>query len=93
MKHATPAALDRLDFLLDDLRKIGAFKEKSRGVFYRDGRAFLHFHEHGDALFADVRFEDDFERYSVTSRGEQRALLKPVLATPAGTKKNAKRTG
>jgi len=52
MKHATPAALDRLDFLLDGLRKIGAFKEKSRGVFYRDGRAFLHFHEPGDALFA-----------------------------------------
>jgi hypothetical protein len=42
-------------------------KEKSRGTFYRQGRAFIHFHEDGHAFYADVRLEDEFERLNVTS--------------------------
>lgn len=90
MKHATPAALDRLESLLRDLRKINGLREKSRGVFYRGSRAFLHFHEHGDALFADARFKDDFERWPVTNMAEQSALLKKVRTTWALAKKNVK---
>ncbi len=59
MRHATPAALDRLEPLLNELRTLSALKERSRGTFYRGSRAFLHFHEHGGALFADLRLADE----------------------------------
>ena len=45
MKHAGGEALDRLEPLLERLRACPGMKEKTRGVFYRAGRAFLHFHE------------------------------------------------
>jgi hypothetical protein len=93
MKHATPAGLDRLEPLLNDLRKIDGLKEKSRGVFYRGSRAFLHFHEHGDAFFADLRAGDDFERFPSTGRADQVALIGKVRFALGGAKKNAKRTG
>lgn len=80
MKHAGPAALDRLEPLLAELRK-RPLKEKSRGAFYRGSRAFLHFHEDGEQFFADVRFKgDDFDRYPATTKAEQAALLKKVDA-------------
>ena len=78
MKHAGPAALDRLEALLAKLRTFKALKEKSRGTFYRGGRAFLHFHEHGDEFFADVRFTSDFERIRVTRAAEQKSLVARV---------------
>jgi hypothetical protein len=74
MKHAGPAALDRLEPLLIELRK-RALKEKSRGAFYRGSRAFLHFHEDGDSFFADIRLAGDFDRYPATTKTEQRKLL------------------
>ena len=52
MKHAGPAALDRLDPLLAEIRTLPGLVEKGRGVFYRRGKAFLHFHEDPAALFA-----------------------------------------
>ena len=93
MRHATSPALDRLDGLLHALRGIAGLKEKSRGVFYRSGRAFLHFHEHDALLFADVRFGSDFERWPVSRKGEQRLLLRKILAFSNDGKKNGRRTG
>ena len=93
MKHATPAALDRLEMLLRDLRKIPGLTEKSRGVFYRGSRAFLHFHEHGEDFFADIRFAEDFERFAASTRTQQAALLKKVGTMLSAPKKNADRTG
>ena len=90
MKHATPERLSRFESLLFDLRKIEGLKEKSRGVFYRSSRAFLHFHEHGDMLFADVRFVNDFERVPATRRRDQLVLLRKVRAALSEAKKNAK---
>ena len=78
MRHASPAALDRLDNVLVALRAIPALKEKSRGAFYRGGRSFLHFHEHGEALFADMRGGGDFDRLEVTTSAAQRVLLAEV---------------
>jgi hypothetical protein len=77
MKHAGPAALDRLEPLLVQLRRRDGLKEKSRGVFYRAGRAWLHFHEHGDGeLHADIRLKgDDFDRLPVTPAAERKQLL------------------
>jgi hypothetical protein len=79
MKHAGSAALDRLEPLLHVLRGKTGLKEKSRGIFYRGGRAFLHFHEHGELFFADIRFKgDDFERLPATTKAEQAALVKQI---------------
>jgi len=83
MKHAGPAALERLEALLLKLRAFETLKEKSRGTFYRRGQAFLHFHEHGDELFADVRFSTEFERIRVTRATEQKSLLARVRVSLA----------
>ena len=57
-------------------------KEKSRGVFYRKGRAFLHFHEDPKGLFADVRDAAgrDFDRIDVTEEPGRRALMAAATA-------------
>lgn len=77
MKHITPAMLDRLEPLLGELRGIAGLKEKSRGVFYRKSRAFLHFHEDPKGLFADIRDETDgdFDRIDVTLEPGQARLV------------------
>jgi hypothetical protein len=78
MKHAGKAALDRLEDLLRDLRRIEALREKSRGTFYRGSSAFLHFHEDPTGLYADVRLGAEFERLRVTTGAEKKALLAKV---------------
>lgn len=82
MKHASPAALDALEPLLAELRTLAGLVEKSRGVFYRKGRAFLHFHEDPKGLFGDVRDADgqDFERIDVTGGAGRAELLAAARA-------------
>ncbi|HUJ03942.1 MAG TPA: hypothetical protein VLW75_09915 [Rhizomicrobium sp.] len=80
MKHAGPAALDKLEPLLAELRKF-PLKEKSRGTFYRGARAFLHFHEHGNEFYADMRLAGEFERFPATTARERAALLKKIGAS------------
>ncbi|MHB8467147.1 MAG: hypothetical protein ACYDH6_11615 [Acidimicrobiales bacterium] len=77
MKHAGTDALDKLEPLLRAVRSVDGIglREKSRGVFYRSSKAFLHFHEDPDGFFADVRIDEEFERFRVTSAAEQRALV------------------
>ena len=75
MRHAGPEALDRLEDVLSALRAVSALKEKSRGAFYSGGRAFIHFHEHGAALYADMRGRDDFDRFDVTTPTQRAAFL------------------
>ena len=82
VRHATDAALDELEPLLDQLRGIEGLIEKKRGVFYRRSRAFLHFHEDPSGLYADVRLEGiDFERFRVETREERRELLRLLTAS------------
>jgi hypothetical protein len=76
MKHATQAALDRLEPLLGEVRKRTTLKEKARGTFYFRSRALLHFHEHGEDFFADLKTRDDFERFPATTQKDWKALLK-----------------
>jgi hypothetical protein len=79
MKHAGPAALDRAESLLKDIRKREHLKEKTRGNFYRSSRAFLHFHEHGEnELYADIRLSDDFERLPATTPTQRTKLLRLI---------------
>lgn len=80
MHHARPEDLDRLEDLLAELRAL-PLKEKSRGVFYRGSKAFLHFHGDPAGLFADVRLGGDaFERFRVSTRQERARLAKRVRA-------------
>jgi hypothetical protein len=67
MRHAGSAALASLSPILERLRRYGELTERSPGVFYRKGRAFLHFHEDPAGLFADIRSENagDFDRIPV----------------------------
>ena len=82
MKHAGPEALDRLEPLIEQIRAIGVFKEKSRGCFYLRSKAFLHFHEDPTGLFADVRAVDgkDFERMQVDDAAGAAALVARAAA-------------
>lgn len=76
MKHAGATALDRLEPLLARVRALPGLKEKGRGVFYRGGEAFLHFHEDPAGLFADVRLTgQDFERFRVENEEEREVFL------------------
>ena len=81
MKHAGQEALDRLEPLLAELRKRDGLKEKSRGIFYRAGRAFLHFHEDPKGMFADI--EDD--RIQVDDAAGAAEVLARVAAVAART--------
>jgi len=93
VKHAGPEALDRLEGLLSALREIPSLREKSRGTFYRGSRAFLHFHEDPDGLFADVRLNSDFERMDVSDATGQAGLLRLVRTAlrEAGARPQAQR--
>ena len=80
MRHAGPAALDALEDLLATLRAIADLTERSRGTFYRRSRAFLHFHEDPEGLFADLKRDGEFARFRVSSARERAALLREVRA-------------
>src|SRR5882762_6307050 len=75
MRHARDAALDALEPALGRIRAIPGLTEKSRGIFYRRSKAFLHFHEDPAGLFADIRFAEEWERLPVTTAAERDVLL------------------
>jgi hypothetical protein len=79
VRHARPDDLERIAPLLAQLRSIDGLTEKSPGSFYRRSRGFLHFHAHGQEMYADVKLNgDEFERVRATTKAEQRALVAAV---------------
>jgi hypothetical protein len=86
VRHATPAALEHLEPLLERLRLVDGITERKPGNFVRGSRAFLHFHEHGDDTYADVRGATDWDRYKVTSANDQKVLLAAVRRSLAAAK-------
>jgi hypothetical protein len=70
MKHAGPLALEALELLLEELRKIAGLVERKRGIFYQGAAAFVHFHEDPAGMVADLRSGADFERYAVNTPAE-----------------------
>lgn len=79
MRHITSDRLADLDALLVQLRSIDALVERSPGVFYVKSRAFLHFHEDGNDVYADVRLDGtEFDRMRVTTARERAALVTKV---------------
>jgi len=85
VQHAGPKTLASIEPLLERLRAVDGLVEKRPGVFYRRSKACLHFHEEGSDVYADVRLDpgDDFVRCRVTTRSEQRGLVRDLL--DAGT--------
>ena len=77
MKHAGPEALKTLNDLLSAIRARG-LNEPRPGSFYRQGRAWLHFHEDKAGLFADIRVGTEWERFRVSEAEERAALLSLV---------------
>lgn len=75
MKHAGEEAIATLANLRSAICLLDGLKEKKPGIFYRKSKPFLHFHEDPAGLFADVRFEDDWERFSINTPVEQQQLL------------------
>ena len=76
MKHASPQTLEALSSLLNELRLLPGITEKKAGIFYKGGKAFLHFHEDPTGFYADARLRDqDFTRFSVNSEDEMKSFL------------------
>jgi hypothetical protein len=75
VKHAGTGALDALSDLLESLRTRAVLVEKRPGIFYLKGEAFLHFHEDGAGLFADLRQGGDWQRLPVNSSDERAEVL------------------
>jgi len=77
MAHADEAALQTLLPLLRQLREIKPLREKSPGIFYVKGSAFLHFHDQAGLLVANLKKHSGsgFDRYPVDTPPGQRKLV------------------
>jgi hypothetical protein len=78
MRHAGPQALQALADLLAAIRVRGDLREPRPGVFYRKGKAWLHFHEDPAGPFADLRVEGEWQRWRVGEPAERAALLAAI---------------
>lgn len=77
MARADAHALQTLLPLLRQLREITGLKETQPGVFYARREAFIHFHDEGGALHADLKKPGGagFDRYPLATAAEQRKLV------------------
>jgi hypothetical protein len=80
MKHAGPDALDQLESILDEIRRLGGLKEKKRGAFYCGSIGFLHFHEDPAGFFGDLKIGDDYERFPINSKTQTQTFLRRAAA-------------
>jgi len=76
MKHAGPQALDELESILREIRKVEGLIEKKRGTFYYRGNAMLHFHEDPLGFFADLKVDGEFIRLAVNTKREAAEFLR-----------------
>ena len=76
MKHAGPQALDELEPILCEIRKLDGLTEKKRGTFYYRGDAMLHFHEDPAGFFADLKVDGEFTRLAVNTKREEVEFLR-----------------
>ena len=84
MKHASVAALEPLADLLSEIRTRGV-KEPSPGIFYRKGKAWIHFHEDDAGLFADIKAGSEWRRFRVTEPEERASFLDFIDHGPCST--------
>jgi hypothetical protein len=77
MARADADALRTLLPLLRQLREIKGLKEKQPGIFYARNDAFIHFHDEGGVLHADLKKAggSGFDRFALATPAEQRKLV------------------
>ena len=75
MKHATDRALDGIEPLLAEIRKLSGLKERKHGTFYRGPDACLHFHEDPAGMFGDLKVDGMFVRYRVSAARERKTFI------------------
>ena len=77
---ATVSGMSHED-LVDALRAIGGLTDLGQGApnFHFRSRPFLHFHDDGDGIYADVRLGRDFQPVWASTPGERLELLALVL--------------
>lgn len=84
MRHITPERLSDVALLVEEVRKVDGLTEKKPGTFYKKSSGFLHFHEHGADIYADVKLDGvAFERRRVTTKAEQRILAREIRSALA----------
>ena len=77
MARADAEALRPLLPLLRQLREIKGVKEMQPGVFHARREAFIHFHDEGGVLHADLKKPcgSGFDRFPLATPAEQRKLV------------------
>jgi hypothetical protein len=93
VKHAGPGALDQLEPILEEIRRLGGLKEKKRGAFYRGSIGFLHFHEDPAGFFADLKIGDDFVRFPINSKVQTQTFLRRAAAALNSVKSGRRPAG
>jgi hypothetical protein len=91
VKHAGAGTLTALEPLLSKLRRQPGLIERTPGSFYLRSRAFLHFHEDVEGMFADIKLDGtEFTRVRVTTREEQAEFVGLVMQ---GVRRQGSQTG
>ena len=76
MKHASTQTIAGIEPLLNRIRRFSELKEKKPGIYYYKSSAFLHFHEDGSQVYADIKLTPpNFKRLPVTTRAQQDELV------------------
>jgi hypothetical protein len=78
MRHASAERLEEVRELLEKVRELGKLRERKMGVFYWNGKAFLHFHEDEAGMFADVWTGRAWKRVAVNRAGQVKLLLTEI---------------
>jgi hypothetical protein len=75
--RAEAEALQKLLPVLRQLREIKGVQEIRPGIFHARRDAFVHFHDEGGALFADLKKPGGagFDRYPLETAAQQRKLV------------------
>jgi hypothetical protein len=75
--RADEEALKKLSPVLRQLREIKGVQETKPGIFYARRDAFIHFHDEGGLLFADLKKPggSGFDRYPLDTPAQQRKLV------------------
>ncbi|MGH6719234.1 MAG: hypothetical protein ACREER_07940 [Alphaproteobacteria bacterium] len=87
MRHAGTAALEALEPLFAELRRLPGLTERRPGVFYRGGQAFLHCHDDPAGLFVDLKQDGAFVRYPATAPKDRRTIVTAAAAALAALAK------
>ena len=85
MRHAGAEALDALEPVLREVRRLEDLIERKRSIFYRQSQAFLHFHDDVAGMFADLKTMKggDYVRFRVSTVAERKTFLTAVKKAAA----------